>query len=316
MKRLLSLILALLCISTLFACDTENSNTQKKRRSERDVGKMCEHNWEQAENFNEYTAVDQCSLCGATRMYTDPDSICYSGDEKDVKLLMYNWDGYGISEKEIYNCDIGYAIIECLSSLQSTGESVPKISDTSLDDFAYDLPVARGTMWIDCGGLGLFRFDPTTSEICKVDDYFGEGVLYQMTDTLGYLLNQAWYYYPRDFWSGSYEDGSTTLNQLYKSDSAVEWIEIEDIYIENKIDSKDNKISLRIRASESKTVTAVILSYQSDDNLGSDASQVIELVAGKESTLEFTFFGFYDYPYYVSITIDNSVIDLRIDPRD
>ena len=85
---------------------------------------------------------------------------------------------------------------------------------------------------------------------------------------------------------------------------------------ENKIDSKNNKIVLSIKANESKMVNASLQSYQSNDNLGSFESKEINLINGKETTLEFEFFGFYDYTYWVTIKIDNTMIDLTVKPQD
>ena len=59
-----------------------------------------------------------------------------------------------------------------------------------------------------------------------------------MTDTLKVLLKQAWNYYPNDYWSGEYKNGKVTLEQIYKSDSAVEYVTVENMYIENDRDSK------------------------------------------------------------------------------
>ena len=65
MKRFLFIILALcLCLTSLVSC---------KRK--------CDHDWERAANYDAHTAVDKCSLCDETRMYTDSDAM-----EADVQL--------------------------------------------------------------------------------------------------------------------------------------------------------------------------------------------------------------------------------------
>ncbi len=300
MKRILTAVFALTLIILLVGCDSD----------------ICKHDWERTENYNEYTAMDKCSICGVTRMYTDSDSISHSGTEAGVKMLRYRWDGYGIAYKEIYTCDLGYAIIECLSGLQETGEGIPEISDDIVDESTGELPITPGMVWLECGSVGLFRLNPAMNEICKVQTHLGEGKVLQMTETLAELLRQAWYYYPNDFWAGEYENGAVFLRQVYKMDSAVEWVSIDGIHIENKIDSHNNTISLRILASESKKVSICLRSYQSDDNLGSDDVKEIELVKGRETKVDFTFFGFYNYPYWVSVTVDNTKIDLTIDPTN
>lgn len=303
MRRSISVMLVMIICVLFSSCDTSKTN------------KICQHNWERVENINEYTAVDQCSICTVTRRYIDSDKITYSGDEAGVKMLRYDWDGYGISLKEINNCDLGYAIIDCLSKLQETDQIIPSISDDVVNEFAGQLPVKEGTLWIECGSAGLFRVNPALTEICKVQTHLGEGKVLQLTDALKELIRGAWYHHPNDYWFGIYEDGGVSLQQLYKADSAVEWVTIESINIENKIDSDNNKITLCVRANETKTVNAYIESYQSDDNRGSDDKKEIELVKGDETTVEFTFYGFYNYSYRMTILIDNTKIDLTINPK-
>ena len=275
---------------------------------------QCKHDWKRAENINEYTAADKCAICGVTRKYIDSDSIPNSDNEEGFKMIRYHWDGFGVGQKEIYNCALGYAVVDCLSKLEKTGDIIPKISEDVVDEWIGELPVERGTVWIECGSVGLFRLNPEMTEICQVQTHFGEGKVLQMTDTLKELLRQAQYYHPYDYWSGTYENGVMSLQQVYKSDSAVEWVEIESIHIENKTHSRNNKITLCVRANESKTVKVSLDSYQSDDNRGSFEVKEIELLNGEEATVEFTFFGFYKYSYWVSIMVDNTKINLTINP--
>ena len=101
LKKILLLILMAVLVISSASC------------SKSDI-KGCEHNWERVDNFNEYTAMDKCTKCGNTRKYTDPDNIPHSGYEAGFKMLRYNWDGYGITTKEVFTCDLGYAIIDCL----------------------------------------------------------------------------------------------------------------------------------------------------------------------------------------------------------
>lgn len=303
MKKYLSAMLAtMLCISFLTNCDNAKSN------------KIGDHNWERIENLNEYTAVDKCSICGITRSYTDTDNIPHSDTETGFKMLRYSWDGYGVGQKEIKG-DLGYAIIDCLTKLQETGDVISEISKDVVNENSGRLPITSGTVWIDCGSVGLFRLNPEMTEICKVQAHLGEGKVLQMTDTLEELLGQAWYYYPYDFWSGTYENDAVTLRQIFKADSAIEWIEIESMQIENELESQ-NSITLHIWANESKTVEAHFLSSRSNDHLGSFDTKEIELVKGEKTIVEFTFRGFYDSTYWAYITIDNTKIDLTINPQD
>ncbi len=315
MKKLLTAILATLLMLSVVGCGTDEGSCGTDEVSNGTDGISCEHKWERAENENEYTAKEKCSLCGITRTYTDPESVTHSGTETGFKLRRYNWDGYGIGEKEVVACDLAYAVLDCLAKLEKTGETVEKISDDTVDEYVSDLPVDRGTLWLECGSIGIFRLNPELTEICKVESYLGEGEALKMTETLRTLLRQAWYYHPNDYWSGHYENGEVTLEQVYKSDSVIESIAIESILIENKIDSIDNKITLVIRANEDKRVNISLETYQSSDNLGGSETKEIELDADGEVKVDFTFSGFYNYMYFLTVTVDNTRAELTVDPR-
>ncbi|MBR4062777.1 MAG: hypothetical protein IKK01_06900 [Clostridia bacterium] len=59
MKRiLLMMFAALMCLSAFSGC-----------------AKECDHNWQRTANFDQHTAVDKCTICEETRMYTDRDSL-------------------------------------------------------------------------------------------------------------------------------------------------------------------------------------------------------------------------------------------------
>lgn len=301
MKRGLVVLLAtIIFLCFLSSCD--NSKTSE----------VCEHNWSRIENVNEYTAMEKCSICSVTRIFTDSDNIHYSGTETGFRILYYNYGALGgVSYKNINNSDLGYAILDCLSNLEETEQEVPFISNKLVDTSSKSLPIERGTMWIECGSDGLYRLNPDMSQICKLEKHLGKGKVLIMTDTLKELLKQAWNYYPNDYWSGEYKNGKITLEQIYKSNSAVEYVTVENIYIENDRDSKNNKITLRIKASESKTVKTNFMSLQSYDNFGTIESKEVELVKGEYTSLEFTFIG-YNVCYDLSISIDNTRISFKI----
>ena len=259
--------------------------------------------------------MDQCANCGNTRKYTDPDSVPYPGFEAGFKMLRYGWNGYGIdgiTAKEVFTCDLGYAIIDCLSKLEETGKTIPKISNETVDEHTGTLSVTRGTLWIECGTVGLFRLDPEMNEICKVQTHLGKGVELRMTDTLKELLTQAWNYFPNDYWSGKYENGTITLNQIYKSDSAVDYVSIDSIDIE---DDKWTtiKIVLTIGAKDSMK-TECSLFCSNGCVIGYGDREEIEISAGEEIKVELLTGGLGDMPHYVTIDIDNTKISLTIEP--
>ncbi len=60
MKRITLIILIItLCLPALSGCG----------------GRKCDHNWERTANYDQHTAVDKCSACEETRMYTDPAGL-------------------------------------------------------------------------------------------------------------------------------------------------------------------------------------------------------------------------------------------------
>ena len=138
----------------------------------------------------------------------------------------------------------------------------------------------------------------------------------QMTDAVKMMLEQAWYYHPYDYWSGTYENGAVTLSQVHPADSVIDRVEIKDIHIESGVSGRteNNKLTLVVLANESKSAYANLDSYASHDNLGSWENKPIELVKDGETTVELEFVGFV-FPYWVEIRIGNTKIVLRIDPR-
>lgn len=303
MKKFTAIVLVSTSIILFFGCNLLSACNKAD---------VCEHDWARAENENEYTAVDTCSLCGQTRRYTDPAGITYSGSQVGFRLLRYDWTGDGIGQKNVSACDLADAIIDCLSKLKETGEIIPKISDDAVNESTGQLPVNPGTLWIECGSVGLFRLNPEMTEICKAEAHLAEGKVLQMTDTLKELLKQAWFFYPNDCWSGEYKNGNVTLEQVFKSDSVVDSVRIDRIQIENSPDSV-NKITLYIRANESKKARIELQSQQSADTIGLGDAKEMRLTKNKETKVELTFGGFTD-TRYVTIRIDNTRINLTITP--
>lgn len=329
MKRIVVLTLTVaIILVALSGCRTTQTSETQKFKAQTNSGhadkigntpegknaKNCAHNWERIENLNAYTAVDKCSKCDETRKYTDPDSVTNTGTETAFKMLRYNWDGYGISTKEIFASDLGNAIIDCLSKLEETGITVPKISDDPVDETAGSLPVTPGTVWIECGTVGLFRLNPEMNEICKVKTHLGEGTALKMTDTLEELLGQAWYYFPYDYWSGKYENGTVTLSQVYKRESVVEYVKIDSIHI-GENDPTSIRITLTIGANDHITTICDLFCSNGGDVIGLSDRRLIELLENKETQVELITGGLYgDWTHYVTITIDNTRINLKILP--
>ncbi len=260
-----------------------------------------------------YTANSTVTQPTATST-AKPTTISTTTAKLPLYILRYNWDGDGVGQKPVYDDEFGRALVGSLAALKETGETVPKIADTPVDENTTTLPITRGTVWVECEGVGLFRLNPEMTEICRVETHLGAGRVLKMTDGLHEQLRQAWYYYPYDYWAGTYENGTVTLSQ--KSDfasTAISAVAVDRLYLENKHHSDNNRITLRFTASESKTVTVRLESSASSDDLGSFATKEVTLVKGKDTTVDFTFTGFYNARYFIDISVDNTKINLTIE---
>lgn len=244
------------------------------------------------------------------------DNQNHSGYETTVKLIRHYWDGYGVSSKTVSTCDLAYSIIDAIDTLNKTGETVNKISDDTMDESNGYFPegIRPGTLWLEVGSK-IYRLSPDLSEIALVETHFGKGYVLNMTDELRSLLNIAWYYYPRNTYVGTYDNESEKLDisHTYTADSTIE-IKIKDLYVEKKIDAKNNSVTFEVTSSIDQTVEVYISSYQSDDNRGSDDAKTISLKANETKELTFEFYGWDSYPYMLDIAADNTRVTLTLTP--
>lgn len=109
MKRLLWVLLIFtLNLFILSSCNTAESETSQNPV----VTTECEHSWQRTDNLNESTAVDECTKCGTTRLYTDPDSmpinLFFSG-----KYTVSTLDGKTVKE----NCAV-QAVLDLFNRIQ------------------------------------------------------------------------------------------------------------------------------------------------------------------------------------------------------
>ena len=238
-----------------------------------------------------------------------------SGYETGIKLMRAYWDGYGIETKTISTCELAFSILDALS-LTGTGEIADKISDDMIDEYTGYLPegVKPGTLWID-NGSSLYRLSPDLSQIVSVKTHLGEGYVLNMTDELKSLLNIAWYYYPYNTYAGSYDNasGNLDMSHTYAADSTIE-IKIKNLYVEKKIDARNNSVTVEVTSSIDQTVEVYVSSYQSDDNLGSADAKTITLKANEIKEITFEFYGWYSYPYNLDIVAGNTRVTLTIIP--
>ena len=257
-------------------------------------------------------ALILAAVCGCT---AQPDA---SGERTTAAsgyadtVVLYRFDGYGVGTKNIDGI-LAHDIIGAVSSLEKTGGTQPEIEgEFHLDMATYISVDHRFMIWLDCGSAGLYRVNPDRTEICMVQSYLGKGETLKMTDELGSLIRDAWYYYPNDVWSGTYRNGAVTLRRVYEMDSAVADVKIDEVRL-GKDHNEVGSITLTLTGRMDKDVEVTLFSRQSDDNLGLGDHAEVFLKKGGETTVTLDFSGF-DVQFYLAVTVDNTRIDLTVVP--
>ena len=97
------------------------------------------------------------------------DELTESGYQAAIKMMLFNWDGYGISTKWIATCDLEYSIIDAVEELAKTVETVEKISDDLVNENTTQPSIERGTMWNELG-LKIYRIDLYSTQLCLLTD--------------------------------------------------------------------------------------------------------------------------------------------------
>ena len=102
------------------------------------------------------------------------------------------------------------------------------------------------------------------------------------------------------------------LNHVYNAPSTVQ-VQIKKVEIVNEYDPK-NKITLELISTVDQSVSISLLCSQSNDNLAYGDRKEIALTAEEPETVELTFSGWKDFSYWIDISVDNTRINLRIEP--
>lgn len=268
------------------------------------------------ENENRYL-LDSQAVCEIIEKYIEENLIqaenTDSGYQSAIKMMRYNWDGYGISTKRIETSDLVYAIIDAAEKLTETGETVEKISDAVVDENSTELPIERGTLWLEIGSK-IYRIDPDFEQLCRVDGHLGRGYVMNASEQFKKMIINAWQYYPYDYYAGNYnnETNEIKLNHVYNAPSTVQ-VQIKKVEIVNDYDPK-NKITLELISTVDQSVSISLLCSQSNDNLADGDRKEIVLTAEEPEAVELTFGGWKDFNYWIDISIDNTRINLRIEP--
>ena len=236
-----------------------------------------------------------------------------TNNETSVRILRYTWDGWGISSKNLNGSGVASDLVFALKTLNKTGETVAKISDETLVVGSGQYSAERGTMWVEAEGQ-TYRLTPDLSQICTVETHFGEGSVLEINDELKKLLNDAWAYAPYDYYKGIYRHGdkNITLTNVFSSDSSVE-LNIKNIYVDNNYNPQ-NSITVELLSEICQTVNISLRSQQSADNLALGDCKTVELKAGVPTTVDMKFGGWSEYNYWVYIEIDNTKVEIMIDP--
>lgn len=243
----------------------------------------------------------------------EDDTNKATNNETSVTLLRYTWDGWGISSKTITGSGVASDIVFALKTLNETGETIAKVSDEKLVVGSGQYSVERGTMWVEAEGQ-IYRLTPDLSQICTVETHFEEGRVLEISDELKKLLNDAWSYAPYDYYKGTYHRGdkNITLTNVFSSDSSVE-LNIKNIYVDNNYNPQ-NSITVELLSEICQTVNISLRSQQSADNLALGDYKTVELKAGVPTTVDMKFGGWSEYNYWVYIEIDNTKVEIMIDP--
>lgn len=231
-----------------------------------------------------------------------------------VNFLHNDYGYWGISRKTVSDCDIAYEIINELKNLKETGKTVPKISEKPLDEAIAGHLVKTGLLWLELGDK-IYRIDPDTKEICRVDKHLGKGYLLDASADFITLIYKVWQYHPYDFYRGSYNVATDTLEikNVYDANSTVD-VTVKKVEIADVQDFvEENKIKLELVSKTDQTLNLEFYSQQSSDNFATMESVEVALEAGKPKTVEIAFGGWSKIGYYLTVCADNTrlVIDIN-----
>ena len=250
-------------------------------------------------------------------VYTDktPDNTIYDRNEEcpqKVRIILYHQ--YGIDmvfDSKTIKGAAANTLVALIEGLEENGKVEAKISDEKvdwdLDDTAY-ISAESGTMWIEIDDA-LYRTSWDFDTICRVEEALGEGVVLNLSEECAEEISDAWFFYPSDYWSGTYENGELRIGHVYAADTDV-------IAVVKKLEfgSKEHTITLELESDSTQGVKIRWESYRGD-HIGTIASQDVSLVAGIKSTVTLTFVDLdYSSPYSYSldISVDNTRLDILI----
>ena len=244
--------------------------------------------------------------------YSDkvPDNIVYEDDSSNtdsIKIYLYHQYGPDMYvDSKTVTGGTASNIISLLNQLEETGEIEETISDEEVDlDSFYiqDYPVDGGTMWVEAEGT-LYRFG-ASGGVSRVEKPLGEGVVLKYIAECWEEIHHAWYFWPYDYWGGTYENGVLKMSHSYAGESSVS-ATVKDIYVEKR----GGSIQLELVSDKTQIVKVHWDSY-SGDQLGTNDSRSVLLFAGQKSNVTLPFDGF-KYGCSLEIKVGNTVLDILI----
>ncbi|MBR5136925.1 MAG: hypothetical protein IKV30_02775 [Clostridia bacterium] len=227
-----------------------------------------------------------------------------------LKILRYNPFWCDVTSKTIDEGEYSNKIISMLNLLEHTGEVVDEISSEKLKDGYIDLPIETGTYWIEAGD-NIFRIS-SKGKIYYVERHLGKGYELDYSKELIDLVYGGWFYYPYDYYKGSY-DGDTKeliLNHVFEAESTIS-ISIKEISFDSK-EENTNLITIEVISSLDQSRYVWAETYLSEDNRGSLERQMIDFKANEPVILKFSVYSFTGNRYGLEILSDNTVLDIIV----
>lgn len=244
-------------------------------------------------------------------VYSDkvPDNVIYKDDSSNtdsIKIYLYHQYGPDMYvDSKTVTGGTASNIIDLLNQLEETGEIEATISDKEVDlDSFYiqDYPVDGGTMWVEAEET-LYRFG-AKGGICRVDKPLGEGVVLNYTAESWNAIRNAWYFWPYDYWRGTYENGVLEMTHSYAGESSVS-ATVKDI----RVEKLGSSIQLELVSDKTQTVK-IRWESSSGDQIGTVNSRSVLLFAGQKSNISLPFDDMKGSS--LEIKVDNTMLDILI----
>lgn len=239
-------------------------------------------------------------------------------NDEDIKInLYYTYSDIGtpvIACKEIKG-SAAREIANALSDYRLTGGKTEALSDKTYAELDEELARIPETiwdyMWVETG-TRLFRAG-RNGQISIVEEYLSEGqeITIDNDDIFG-LLSATYWYWPSDYWSGTYKDGKLTVSHTYNADTTI-GMKVTGMYIETSAyEENKNTATLEITSTKDQSVYVYAYPETGGCEVFRGSRECLDLKAGepREVTLDF---GGNNYIYYLKLSCDNTVLYIRID---